>query len=191
MNKKRLKLAVISFTAVCLAAVMIFTDKQAENTSQIPDHDGEILVDSINIENAESQATGEAGETQLVTSDNISEAEYSDSYFQELRATVTLDRNQVISMLTDAETTAETATEKKDASQRKMEILDIMEKELAVEAAIAAKGLPECLVLITEQGVNVTVNKQDLTEIDVTQICDIVMRETGMEASKIIVQSKF
>ena len=33
--------------------------------------------------------------------------------------------------------------------------------------------------------------KQELTDNDVAKICDIVMRETGRNASQIIIQSKF
>ncbi|MCB6367507.1 SpoIIIAH-like family protein [Intestinibacillus massiliensis] len=53
------------------------------------------------------------------------------------------------------------------------------------------KKLPECLVLITDSGVNVTVNKQDLNQSDVAKICDVIMRETGRKAPEIVIQSKF
>ncbi len=196
MKKKIIKKTVL--TVLCLGVIVagcVISDNQAQKTADIPEHDGEVLVDSLNIqaeqpetENNENKSTEE---TELVTSDDISELKQSDSYFQEMRATINLDRNEVIAMLTDAETTAENSAEKENASQRKMELLENMQMEQEVENAITAKGLPECLVLITENGVNVTVNKQELSDTDVAKICDIVMRETERNASQIIIQSKF
>lgn len=196
MNKRKLKaLAAFILCIGLLATAGTITNKQETRmTAEIPEHDGDVLVDSLNVQQEDTSAEEEtdgSSETETVTSDDVSELEQSDSYFQEMRATINLDRNQVISMLTDAEATAETSAEKENASQQKLELLENMQKEQDVENAIAAKGLPECLVLITESGVNVTVNKQDLTDSDVAKICDIVMRETDRPASEIIIQSKF
>lgn len=183
--------------ALCLGIVTavggVFpTSDSVKSSSQIPEHDGDVLVDSINVqEESDSAAKTEKKDTELVTSDDVSDLENSDTYFEEMRATINMDRNEVISMLTDAETSAETSAEKENATQKKMKLLEYMEQEQNVENAIRAKGLPECLVLITDSGVNVTVNKQDLDQSDVAKICDVVMRETGRKAPEIIIQSKF
>ena len=66
-----------------------------------------------------------------------------------------------------------------------------MEKELSIESLIKSKNLPASYVVITEAGVNVTVDKQDLDTNTVAKICDIVMRETGQSADKIVIQSKY
>lgn len=194
MRKKRVKvmLAALLFMGVAAIASGIASNF-TEQAADIPEHDGEVLVDSLNVSEASDSSGGDGSseDTELVTSDDISDLKQSDTYFQEMRATINLDRNEMIAMLTDAEATAETSTEKENASQKKLELLENMQMEQDVEAAIAAKGLPECLVLITENGVNVTVNKQDLNDTDVAKICDIVMRETGKKASEIIIQSKF
>lgn len=183
--------------ALCLGVVTavggVFPPQDSvKSSSQIPEHDGDVLVDSINVqEESDSAAKTEKKDTELVTSDDVSDLENSDTYFEEMRATINMDRNEVISMLTDAETSAETSAEKENATQKKMKLLEYMEQEQNVENAIRAKGLPECLVLITDSGVNVTVNKQDLDQSDVAKICDVVMRETGRKAPEIIIQSKF
>jgi stage III sporulation protein AH len=199
--KKKMIRKVIAATA-CLAVIIagcFIAEKSSVNTAELPEHDGEVLVDSLNIqeeaepsdETQDTEDDSDKEDTEMVTSDDVSELEQSDSYFQEMRASINLDRNEVIAMLTDAEASADNSAEKDNASQRKMDLLDNMQLEQEVENAIAAKGLPECLVLITENGVNVTVNKQDLNDNDVAKICDIVMRETERNASQIIIQSKF
>ena len=77
------------------------------------------------------------------------------------------------------------------ASSEKERIMTWMETELAVESLISSKNLPECYVVITESSVCVTVDKQELDTNTVAKICDIVMRETGRSADKIVVQSKY
>lgn len=196
--------------ALCLGVVTaiggVFPSAQSASSQEIPEHDGDVLVDSIHVEEtSEAAKTGDASQkaseqdsekgkkkdSELVTSDDVEDLKNSDTYFEEMRATINMDRNQVISMLTDAESTAKNDTEKENANQQKLRILQYMEQEQNVEAAIKTKGLPECLVLITDSGVNVTVNKQDLNQSDVAKICDIVMRETERKAPEIIIQSKF
>ena len=79
----------------------------------------------------------------------------------------------------------------KSASSEKKRIITYMEKELAIESIIKSKGLPDSFVLITESSISVTVDKQELDTNTVAKICDIVMRETGKPADKIIIQSKY
>ena len=66
-----------------------------------------------------------------------------------------------------------------------------IETELAIESIIESKGLPDSFVLITESSISVTVDQQELDTNTVAKICDIVMRETGKSADKIVIQSKY
>ena len=164
-------------------------------------HDGDVLVDSLNITKIGTDGTTKSGveetetdgekTSEMVTSDDISELENADAYFEEVRATVNMDRNQIISMLSDVIAEAENTSEKENATAQKLKIIDYMDKEQLIEQIINTKGLPSCLVLISDNAVNVTVNKQDLQQSDVAKICDIVMRETGRDAGQIVIQSKF
>lgn len=197
MKNKKFKI-VLAAAVLCLGivgAAGTAIDNLSAEAVEIPEHDGDILVDSLNVQTEDDGETEETDksekETELVTSDDISDLEQGDTYFQEMRATINLDRNEMIAMYTDAEATAATDSEKKNATEKKNQLLDNMQKEKDVESAIKAKGLPECFVLITESGANITVNKQELNSTDVAKICDIVMRETGLAASEIIIQSKF
>ncbi len=195
MKAKRKKVMAVIAAMLCLgaaAAASLANQDLSQKAADIPEHDGEVLVDSLNISEPGSKGNGnDSKDTALVTSDDISDLEHGDTYFREMRATINLDRNEMISMLTDVEATANTSAEKENATEQKTELLKNMQMEQDIENAIAAKGLPECLVLISENGVKVTVNKQELNDTDVAKICDIVMRETGRKASEIIVQSKF
>lgn len=142
--------------ALCLILVfgagLIVTSQM---DSEIPVHDGDVLVDSL----------------------AVSEKETLSGTFEEMRAALELERNKLLSSI--------------DNEQEKKRITDYMEKELAVESLIKSKNLPSSYVVITESGVSVTVDKQELDTNTVAKICDIVMRETGRTADKIVIQSKY
>lgn len=165
-NKK--KVSVIAMLAICLCTYCIAGDKVSEQTGtdDIPLHDGDVLV----------------------TSDDVSEVENPDAYLQEMRATLDMDRNKIISMLSDTENSDASAEKKKEASEEKMKLIEYMEQEKTIETLIKNKGLPECFVVITDSGVNVTVNTEELDQPTVTKICEIIMRQTDRKASEIVVQ---
>lgn len=162
------------------------------------EHDGEVLVDSINVTAlpGESDGSGDSvqpvsGDGQIVTSDNVAELENADTYFGEVRASVTMDRNEIISMLTEVINELPDGTEKNNATQQKLKIIDYMNKENEIESLIENKGFSEALVIITDTSVNISVKKQELSQADVAKIMDIAMRETGRTAEEIVIQSKF
>lgn len=208
-KNKRFIICVLCFCMICgMAGTVGVMKKTAANVaanieyvnddeSNILEHDGEVLVDSLKIRKADENMSKDmnisesAVLSRTVTSDDISELKNVDEYFSEVRATVDIDRNQIISMLSDVIEETETQQEKENASNQKLQIIDYMNKEKLIENIISTKGLPECLVLMSDNAVNVTVNKQDLTQSDVAKISDIVMRETGRDASQIVIQSKY
>lgn len=210
-NKKKTVILGLCVCLLCAATLSLgITARKAENSkaasveyvnddnSGILPHDGDVLVDSLKLTkvSGDGSSTDEDGATsgavsETVTSDDISELQNPDTYFDEVRATVNMDRNQIISMLSDVIADAESETEKENATAQKLKIIDYMDKEQLIEKLIDTKGLPACLVLISDNAVNVTVNKQDLAQSDVAKICDIVMRETGRDAGQIVIQSKF
>lgn len=217
-----------------LAATAGYTDYEIE---QMKLHDGDVLVDSLNVtgvpgtssdaavdtDTEETAATTDIGgsatvdsaavidtiagagnpdalaasvsaidESMIVTSDDLSEVKNADAYFEEVRATINMDRNQVISMLTDViEESKDGSAEKNNATQQKLKIIDYMNKEKIIENLIRNKGFEDALVLMTDNSVNVTVNKQEITQSDVAKICDIIIRETGRDAGQIVIQSKY
>lgn len=174
-------------------------------------HDGMVLVDSISLRAVAGTADGLSGqpgttsgaaagqaeatagaiqETAIatVTSDELSELNNPDNYFDEVRATINMDRNEVLSMLTDVIAEAESTGEKDNATQQKMKIIGYMDAENTIESLIENKGFTEALVVITDSSVTVTINKPDLNQSDVAKISDIVMRETGRSADQIVIQ---
>ena len=155
-------------------------------------HDGEVLVDSIElVEIPGSSETATIGEDELVASDNFEELANSDAYFEEVRATINMDRNEIIAMLTDVIAETKEGPERDQATKQKLKIIDYMNKEKTIETLARNKGIPDALVIMTDQSVNVTLNQKEISKTDIAKITDIVIRETGRSADQIVIQSKF
>ena len=160
-----------------LALILIFgtgviVTASMENKNDIPIHDGDVLVDFL--------AVDEEKKVQSETDD-----------FEQLRAQNELERNKIIATLDTTINNSTNEAEKKNASEEKRRIIGYMEDEYSIESIIASKNLPESMVIITQNSISVTVDKQELDTNTVAKICDIVMRETGKPADKIVIQSKY
>ncbi len=139
--------------------------------NNIPLHDGDVLVDSLNVATNEEKAADKGGN------------------LEEKRANVDMERNKVISTLDATIEESKNESEKNSAIKEKETLVKYMKQEVEIENIIEAKNLPESFVLITDSSINVTVDEQDLKQDVVTKICEVVMRETSRTADKIIIQS--
>ena len=59
----------------------------------------------------------------------------------------------------------------------KLEITDIMEKELLVEGLLKAKGFEDVIITLSDESVNVIVKETNLDEQKVAQVLDVILRE--------------
>lgn len=181
--KKKFSYKDIIFKGKRLAALCLFVAFGAglaitsSMTSDIPVHDGDVLVDSLAVAEKDKDAD----------KDNAA----IEGTFEAMRAALTLERNKLISTLDSTINSSKNDAEKANASKSKEKILGYMENELAIESLIKSKNLPDSFVMITDSSVNITVDKQELDTNTVAKICDIAMRETGKTADKIVIQSKY
>ncbi len=182
-NKKE-NLAIMAVALVFCAGLIVTNMKSGD----IPLHDGDVLVDSQNVQTA--------GDTDNSGNDTEENAESGDrtgsgSDFETQRANLELERNELIAKYDDTIKNSGNEAEKKNAVSQKEKLTDYMEQEIAVENIIRTKNLPECLVIITDSSVTVTVDEQELKQNVVAKICNVVMEETGRSADKIVIQSRF
>jgi stage III sporulation protein AH len=164
----------------------------------IDEHDGEVLVDSIHLAgmSGSSPLDAEDGETEMesaivITSDDISDIKSADVYFEEMRATIDMDRGEILSMLTSLIAESDSGPDTDNATKQKLRIIEYMNTEKVIENLIVNKGFSDALVVLTDTSVNVSVNKQELTKSDVAKIMDVVIRETGRSADQIVIQNKY
>jgi stage III sporulation protein AH len=71
------------------------------------------------------------------------------------------------------------------AADAMLEIQRRIERETAAEALIESKGFSEAYVRISDNGVDVIVSKDTLTDADLAQIMDIIKRKTAMNETQI------
>lgn len=72
-----------------------------------------------------------------------------------------------------------------DAQRQKLELVNAMETELTVENLVRAKGFSDVIVSLHKGNVNVVVGADTLSDEQVAQILDIVLRETGKTAENV------
>ena len=140
------------------------------------------LPDDVDMEtHTHAETTGDGAA--VFVSANTSDAS---SYFAEAK----LDREQsrakqkdILNEMLDNKNISKEQKEK--CSESMMELQQRIEKETAAEAMIESKGFREAYVRMDDDTVDVVVDKETLTDAEVAQIEDIVKRKTGMDPSKI------
>lgn len=70
-----------------------------------------------------------------------------------------------------------------------LEMTEISEKEQAAELLLEAKGFADSVVNIVGEEVDVVINATSVTDRQIAQIEDIVMRKTGAEAENIVIMA--
>lgn len=110
----------------------------------------------------------------------------SGDYFETFRTDRENVRNKELdyleTIITHDQTDAETLA---DAQQQKLDIVSGMEKEFTVEKLLKAKGFTDAAVTFHAGSVNVVIDTPSLSEEQVAQILEIVVRETGESAENI------
>ena len=149
--------------------------------SALPDDvDGaEVALDPITAEVAETTGDGAA----VFVSANAGD---SASYFAEVKLDREQSRAKQKDILNEMLDNKNISQEQKDkCTESMMELQQRIEKETAAEAMIESKGFREAYVRMDDDTVDVVVDQDTLTDAEVAQIEDIVKRKTGMDASKI------
>lgn len=120
---------------------------------------------------------------------NQSTTTSSSSYFSTYRTTRESTRDQEM-LYFDAIIASETSSEEaiKNAENAKLDLIKLMEKELAVEGLIKAKGFSDCIVTISDTNINAVVKAKELTSIQVAQIVAVIQSQlsAGIENIKIL-----
>lgn len=133
---------------------------------------------------------GVTGYLNIVLNDNISPTNTTTttSYFVSYRNDRETSRDQQIlyyDAIIDSETSTEDAV--KNAEQAKLDLIALMEKELAVEGLIKSQGFTDCVVSITDTKVNVVVESAELTSAEVAKITTTVTEQLEVEPKNIVI----
>lgn len=102
------------------------------------------------------------------------------NFFSNYRTDRTETRNQEILYLDAIISSNNTSAEaKKNAEQKRQELVGLMETELALEGLIKAKGFNDAVVSSSTSAINVIVKSAELSSDEVAQIVDIIETQTN------------
>lgn len=132
-------------------------------------------------EDGESEPVSALQTSETVVTASAANASFFESFRQD-RDTTRAQEISYLDMIVEQGADAETLA---DAQQQKMDIVGYMEKELTVESLLKAKGFSDAAVTLHTGSVNVILSAETLTDEQVAQVLDIVMRETGEGAENI------
>lgn len=80
-------------------------------------------------------------------------------------------------------------TQKQEAIQNMISMTNIAEMETGAEILLEAKGFEDCIVSVSDTGVDVVVNAASISDTELAQIVDIVKRKTGVNEEKIVIST--
>ena len=168
-NQRTLIMCAMLAVLVVTGAVSIQYTRRAEQTAQ---------EDTTARETAQSQTQSDAQPTE--------EAAETGSFFTDYRSERNSVRAQEVAYLDSIIQNTATKQETLDEAQaRKLELTDMMEKEVTVEGLLRAKGFSQAIVTLSPESVNVVVADSSVTSQQAAQILQIVQNETGQPAQNV------
>ncbi|MGN1314760.1 MAG: SpoIIIAH-like family protein [Lachnospiraceae bacterium] len=155
---------------------------------------GEEAMDEV--VDGEQLAAAEGGNTETGAADTI-EGTPGEAVFTSSQAVSTLSAAKLLKEQTRAKNKAALteivnnealdASQKQEAVDGMVAMTDLSEREMEAEILLSAKGFTESVVSISNEGVDVVVYADTLTDAQLAQIMDIVSRKTEVSAEKIII----
>ena len=139
-----------------------------------------VLVNK-NKEKAEQTNVQKAQEVTQVSAQTKAQADFFAAYRDERDSVRTQELaylDAIVAQGADSETLS-------DAQQQKLELVNAMETELTVENLVRAKGFSDVIVSFHKGNISVVVGAETLSDEQVAQILDIVLRETGKSAENV------
>ncbi len=111
---------------------------------------------------------------------------YDVNYFVEAKMDREQKRSEQIEMLAECISSDTLDKDSKSgAATNLITLQERIEKESAIESLLKAKGFKEVFVRISDDDVDVVINREKIEEADIAQIEDIVRRKTGYATSQI------
>ena len=141
----------------------------------------------IKVDNNKDKSAAQTKNTEATTAVNKA----STGYFVDVKIgrenQRTVDKQTLKEMIDNQNTSKEA---KKKAEDQYINLGNISEKEMIMEALIKSKGFDDAVVLLSSDSANITVKVKEIKADQVVQIKNIVCKESGLPATKVMVQSK-
>ena len=163
-----------------------------------------VLVSAVFNRKADTETAGDEGNrvlgnTLLVDSELVgandsadvdvnADAETAEDFFAMAIINRTQVRDSALEVLKEIASNPDTLPDaKEDALSSISAIADDMSAEANIETLVRAKGIEECVAVISGETCSVIVNQSGLLPDELTQITDIVFEQTGISVANITV----
>ncbi|MCI9975334.1 MULTISPECIES: SpoIIIAH-like family protein [unclassified Clostridioides] len=161
---------------------------KTEDSSNMNKQDAKESADIEIVDSKASKVKEKVTETskeikeQLSSEKNMKKA----SYILDMKMNREKQRNELVQDLNEMINNPSTTEEsRKEASNMKLNIVKIQEKELQIENLLSTKGYEEALVYISDSKVNVVVNEAKLDKKDAAKIFDLVAEQANVKYENI------
>lgn len=144
------------------------SDEGTETSGDIASQDHEV---------ADAEVEGTPGEA-VLTNGVVAEAKVT-------REQVRAKNKETLQSIIDNDKISE--EQKKEAIAQMVHVTELAEKEAAVETLLASKGFKDTVVSLTDDAADIVVGNTELTDANLAQIEDIVVRKTEIPAANIVI----
>lgn len=164
--------AIYSVVALMLCvAVYLNWEYTGGDTTGVEDAGNKVLGESVLVDNQLNSGEVTTGDTGMQTAED---------YFSQARLSRQKARDEAINILNGTVENESADEAAKAAANTEIQLMaDCARLESQIESLVIAKGYADCVVFISDQGVNVIVARPEkgLQETDIARIKDIVVAE--------------
>ncbi len=118
------------------------------------------------------------------TNTNVTAGSYFSSYRTDRESTRNQQKLYYDAIIESGEPTDAAVIAAVEARQN---LIDRMDKEVACEGLVKLLGFSDCVIAMSDQKVNVVVQAESLTDLEVANICQTVIDQLGVELRNIVI----
>ncbi|MBQ4317375.1 MAG: SpoIIIAH-like family protein [Clostridia bacterium] len=179
--------AFITVGCVMLVCVAVFVSMLVNNNGQdVAGEEGNRVLGNTLL--VDSSLSGEEDEPTNTDEDVNANPETAEDFFAMAIINRTQVRDSALEVLREIASNPDTLPDaKEEALDSIADIADDMSAEANIETLVKAKGIGNCVAVISGESCSVIVNQSNLQPEALTQITDIVYEQTGISVANITV----
>lgn len=181
--------AFITVGCVMLICVAVLVSSLVNGADEpIAGEEGNKVLGNTLLVDASASDDGSQGNSQTKPDANANNQTGENDFFAMSIINRTQVRDSALEVLNEIATNPDTLPDaKEEALSSIADIADDMTAEANIETLVKAKGIAECVAVISGENCSIVVNASGLVPDELTQITDIVYEQTGIPVANITV----
>jgi stage III sporulation protein AH len=176
---------IIVLSLVLMLVIAGYLQYSYNKSSQFSEEDSAQIGDAVYVDNLDVTA-GDVAKTATASKD-------TNNYFAQTRMDREVVRDKDIENLkgiTDDQLASKEAKVK--AQEKRLELVDISQKEVNIENLIKGKGFSDVIALFADDGsIDIVVKAPAISKSDIAKIADIAVRQGNVPFDKVVIKSMF